>query len=72
MTHEMHKNEDSSVERPIKWGSGTDRAGHERVVKTAVEGEWEDRWEELGRQCWAQMESLRQEWEERLGGGDAE
>lgn len=56
--------------RPIKWGSSTDRAGREHVIKTAVEGEWEDRWEELGRQCWKQMEELRQEWEERLAGGD--
>lgn len=55
-------------ERPRKWGSGTDRAGRERVVATAVEGQGEDGWEELGRRCWGEMESLRQEWEERLGG----
>lgn len=71
VAHEMHNNIDnnSSWGRPRKWGSGTDRAGRERVLKTAVEGEGEEGWEELGRQCWAQMESLRQEWEERLGGG---
>lgn len=54
--------------RPRKWGSGTDRAGRERVVATAVEGQGEDGWEELGRRCWGEMENLRQEWEERLGG----
>ncbi|CAD6590868.1 MAG: 3-keto-steroid reductase [Alectoria sarmentosa] len=76
-----------------KWGSVCDRAGHERVMRTAVEG-WglggrmgegdvgnrigsrrgfrevtrEDRedFEELGRECWREMEGLRMAWEERL------
>ena len=76
-----------------KWGSSSDRAGHERVMRTAVE-EWglggkmgekelgrrkgirpgtrevtnEDRegFEELGRECWRQMEGLRTEWEVKL------
>lgn len=78
-----------------KWGSSSDRAGHERVVRTVVEG-WglggkmgerelgkrkgtrpgtrevtkEDRegFEELGRECWRQMEGLRTEWEVKLAG----
>lgn len=52
--------------QPRKWGSGTDRAGRERVLMTAVEGQGEDGWGELGRQFWAQMERLREDWEERL------
>lgn len=76
-----------------KWGSFCDRMGHERVMRTAVEG-WglggrmgegtvvdrvgsrrgfrevtrEDReaFEELGRECWKEMEGLRVAWEERL------
>lgn len=57
--------------RPRKWGSSTDRTGRERVARTAVEGEEEEGWEKLGRRCWAQMEKLRQEWEERLDGASA-
>lgn len=76
-----------------KWGSVCDRTGHERVMRTVVEG-WglggrmgeekvgnrigsrkgfrevtrEDResFEELGRECWREMEGLRVAWEERL------
>ncbi|KAF6237714.1 hypothetical protein HO173_003915 [Letharia columbiana] len=76
-----------------KWGSVCDRMGHERVVRTAVDG-WglggrmgegdmsnrigsrrgfqevtrEDRegFEELGRECWREMEGLRVAWEEML------
>lgn len=76
-----------------KWGSVCDRMGHERVMRTVVEG-WglggrmgeedvgnrlgtrkgfrevtqEDRedFEELGRQCWREMEGLRVAWEGRL------
>lgn len=68
LAHEMHQNGGGDGQ-PRKWGSGTDRAGRERVLTTAVEGEGEDGWEELGRQCWAEMEKLRQEWEERLDSG---
>ena len=78
-----------------KWGSCTDRAGYERVMRTVVEG-WglggrmgeeelakrkgtrpgtlevtkEDRedFEQLGRDCWSQMEALRLEWEARMEG----
>ena len=78
-----------------KWGSCTDRAGYERVMRTVVEG-WglggrmgegelakrkgtrpgtleiikEDRenFEQLGRDCWSQMEALRVEWEARCKG----
>ena len=78
-----------------KWGSCTDRAGYERVMRTVVEG-WglggrmgeeklakrkgtrpgtleitkEDRedFEQLGRDCWSQMETLRLEWEARMEG----
>ena len=78
-----------------KWGSCTDRAGYERVMRTVVEG-WglggrmgegelanrkgtrpgtleitqEDRedFEQLGRDCWSQMEALRVEWEARMKG----
>ena len=74
-----------------KWGSVCDRMGHERVMRTVVEG-WglggrmgegdvgnrigsrkgcrevtrEDRedFEELGRECWWEMDSLRMLWEE--------
>ena len=76
-----------------KWGSCTDRAGYERVMRTVVEG-WglggrmgeeklakrkgtrpgtlevtkKDRedFEQLGRDCWNQMEALRLEWEARM------
>ncbi|KAL2059452.1 hypothetical protein ABVK25_000745 [Lepraria finkii] len=78
-----------------KWGSSSDRAGHERVVRTVVEGwglggkmgerelgkrkgtrpgtrevtkEDRERFEELGRECWRQMEGLRTEWEVKLAG----
>ena len=57
--------------RPSKWGSSTDRRGRECVARTAVEGEEEEGWERLGQRCWAQMEELRQEWEERLDGAGA-
>ena len=78
-----------------KWGSCTDRAGYERVMRTVVEG-WglggrmgeeklakrkgtrpgtlevtkEDRedFEQLGRDCWGQMEALRLEWAARMEG----
>ena len=76
-----------------KWGSVCDKMGHERVMRTVVEG-WglggrmgegdvvdrigsrrglrevtrEDReaFEEVGRECWREMEGLRVAWEERL------
>lgn len=76
-----------------KWGSAVDAMGHERVMRSAVEG-WglggrmgegelrgrkgtrrefvevtrEDRegFEEVGRECWRQMEGLRVLWEERM------
>ncbi len=76
-----------------KWGSCSNRAGNERVMRTVVEG-WglggrmgegelakrkgtrpgtleiskEDReeFEQLGRDCWSQMEALRVEWEARM------
>ncbi|MCJ1463219.1 3-keto-steroid reductase [Pseudocyphellaria aurata] len=63
---EMH-NDSGGGWQPRKWGSGTDRTGRERVLMTAVEGQGEDEWGELGRRCWAQMERLREEWEDRLG-----
>ena len=78
-----------------KWGSVCSRMGHEKVMRTEVEGwglggrrgegdlskRWgkrkgieqateEDRlqFEELGRDCWRQMEELRAQWEERTRG----
>ena len=66
----------------FKWGSSTDRWGHESVVKTAVAGLWEEdpsgrlleasgeereNFENLGRECWRQMEELRTAWEDGLG-----
>ena len=77
-----------------KWGSAVDIGGHERVMRTVVEG-WgvggrmgeggmrgrrgtrreidkevtkEDReeFEEVGRQCWRQMEALRVQWEQLM------
>ena len=81
------------IEGKGKWGSVCDRMGHERVMRTVVEG-WglggrmgesgvdnrhgskkgfqevtqEDRegFEELGRECWREMEGLRLTWEEML------
>ena len=78
-----------------KWGSCCGIAGHERVMRTVVEG-WglggrmgegelakrrgtrqgtlevtrEDRedFEQLGRNCWRQMEALRVEWDGRMKG----
>ena len=62
----------------IKWGSCTDWWGRERARKTEVEGydlgtaaetKREDEkvaFEELGRACWMQMETLREEWEARI------
>ena len=80
-----------------KWGSSSDRAGHERLMRTVVEG-WglggrmgegeltrrkgvrpgthevtrDDRedFQELGRNCWRQMEELRIEWEAKLQEGE--
>ncbi|KAL6717626.1 3-keto-steroid reductase [Lecanora helva] len=81
-------------EGKVKWGSAVDRMGHERIMRTVVEG-WglggrmgeeklkgrvgtrreferevtkEDRegFEEVGRECWKQMEALRVMWEGRL------
>ncbi|GME47713.1 hypothetical protein GTA08_BOTSDO13609 [Neofusicoccum parvum] len=75
-----------------KWGSSTDRAGHERVSRTEVEG-WgwggilgeatnrkgrkpgavdlkegeREKFEQLGRDCWSEMEELREQWERRVG-----
>lgn len=81
------------VEGKSKWGSACDAMGHERVMRTMVEGwglggrmgegelskrngtrrgtkevakEDRERFEELGRECWRQMEDLRMQWEERL------
>lgn len=78
-----------------KWGSCTDRAGYERVMRTVVEGwglggrmgeeelakrkgtrpgtleitkENREDFEQLGRDCWSQMEALRLEWEARMEG----
>ncbi|RPB03924.1 hypothetical protein L873DRAFT_1833316 [Choiromyces venosus 120613-1] len=55
----------------IKWGSACDRMGREMVKATDVEGEVEDRtaFEELGRECWRQMEELRMVWMGKLEGG---
>lgn len=70
--HNHHKsNGGGGGGRPRKWGSSTDRTGRECVVRTAVDGEEEEGWETLGGRCWAQMEKLRQEWEERLDGASA-
>jgi len=80
-----------------KWGSAVDTMGHERVMRSVVDG-WglggrmgegelkgtkgtrrdfvevsrEDRedFEDVGRECWRQMEGLRVAWEERLKGVD--
>lgn len=75
-----------------KWGSGTDRRGQERVLRTEIEGwgfggktgeeekyrvgrksgavdladEMRVEFEQLGRDVWREMETLRVEWEERL------
>ncbi|CUS11808.1 unnamed protein product [Tuber aestivum] len=52
----------------IKWGSACTRSGKQMVKATDVEGE-ENRpeFEELGRECWKQMEGLRMSWREKLG-----
>ncbi|CAZ81543.1 unnamed protein product [Tuber melanosporum] len=51
----------------IKWGSACTRSGKQMVKVTHVEGE-ENRpeFEELGRECWKQMEELRMSWKEKL------
>ncbi|KAF2178344.1 3-keto-steroid reductase [Zopfia rhizophila CBS 207.26] len=74
-----------------KWGSATDRWGHERVERTEVEGwgwggtvgekrkrkgrhphakdltgQGREQFEEMGKQCWVEMERLRDEWEKKL------
>lgn len=50
----------------IKWGSATDRCGGELVKEMEVEGEGSEEMEELGRDCWRQMEDLRMNWKKRL------
>lgn len=50
----------------IKWGSATDRYGGELVKAVEVEGEGSEEMEELGRDCWRQMEELRINWKKRL------
>lgn len=50
----------------IKWGSATDRCGRELVKPTEVEGGGSEEMEELGRDCWRQMEELRVDWKKRL------
>lgn len=50
----------------IKWGSATDRYGGELVKAVEVEGEGSVEMEELGRDCWRQMEELRISWKKRL------
>lgn len=57
--------EDKEADR-VKWGSGTDRLGNELVKETEVEGEEEEGWEALGRECWRQMEELRMEWKKKV------
>ncbi|PWW77263.1 NAD(P)-binding protein [Tuber magnatum] len=51
----------------VKWGSACTRSGKQMVKATDVEGE-ENRleFEELGRECWKQMEGLRMSWKEKL------
>lgn len=51
---------------PQKWGSSTNRTGRERVRATLVEGRGQEGWEELGRECWMEMEALRNDWEARI------
>lgn len=68
---------DAATMGKTKWGSGTDRTGKESVRRTEVDGygfagegtESREAFEELGRDCWTQMEELREEWEARLWGG---
>lgn len=50
----------------IKWGSATDRWGVELVKETEVDGEGSEEMEELGRDCWRQMEDLRINWKKKL------
>lgn len=51
----------------IKWGSACTRSGKETVKATDVEGvENTLEFEELGRECWKQMEELRMSWKEKL------
>jgi 3-keto steroid reductase len=50
----------------VKWGSGCDRAGNEVLIPTEVEGEGDEKWEELGRETWKQLEELRMAWKGAL------
>ncbi|KAF8254147.1 NAD(P)-binding protein, partial [Wilcoxina mikolae CBS 423.85] len=50
----------------VKWGSGSDRAGNEVLIPTEVEGEGGEKWEELGRETWKQLEELRVAWKATL------
>lgn len=58
----------------VKWGSSTDRGGNESIRQTEVEGygfageeiEGREAFDELGKDCWRQMEELREEWEARI------
>lgn len=50
----------------VKWGSSVVTGGVESVKATDVEGEGGVEWEELGRECWRQMEELREEWKGKL------
>lgn len=60
----------------VKWGSSTDRGGNESIRRTEVEGygfageeiEGREAFDELGKDCWRQMEELREEWEARIWG----
>lgn len=56
---------DATTADCIKWGSATDRCGGGLVKVTEVEGEGSEM-EELGRDCWRQMEELRKNWKKRL------
>jgi 3-keto steroid reductase len=51
----------------VKWGSGVNRSGHERVLETNVEERDEKSFDKLGEKCWMEMEELRSQWDERLG-----
>lgn len=61
----------------VKWGSSTNRAGNESIRRTEVDGyglvgeesKGREAFEELGRDCWMQMEKLREDWEARIWGG---
>ena len=94
LTDQEELNDMEQREGKGKWGSACDAMGHERVMRTEVEGwglggrfgeekgrgtriggrrgaqkltrEGREHFEELGRECWRQMEGLRVEWETRL------